>query len=89
MTQRNWLELLHSAHFCYNLPKSSTTNVSPFELVLGVQPQTSTKIAVHKSVGGINPDAYKFAKERQELFEYAQDNLRKVGKRMKKYANMK
>ena len=58
-------------------------------MVLGVQPQTSTKIAVHKSVGGINPDAYKFAKERQELFEYAQDNLRKVGKRMKKYANLK
>ena len=40
-------------------------------------------------MGGINPDAYKFAKERQELFEYAQDNLRKVGKHMKKYANMK
>jgi hypothetical protein len=40
-------------------------------------------------VGGINPDAYKFAQERQELFEYAQDNLRNVGKRMKKYANLK
>lgn len=40
-------------------------------------------------MGGINPDAYKFAKERQKLFEYAQDKLRKVGKCMKKYANLK
>jgi hypothetical protein len=36
--QRNWLELLDSAQFCYNLKKSSATKASPFELVLGAQP---------------------------------------------------
>jgi hypothetical protein len=33
--QLNWLELLESAQFCYNLQKSSITEASPFELVLG------------------------------------------------------
>jgi len=36
--QLNWLELLDSAQFCYNLKKSSATKASPFELVLGAQP---------------------------------------------------
>jgi hypothetical protein len=36
--QRNWLELLDSAQFCYHLKKSSTTKASPFELVLEAQP---------------------------------------------------
>jgi hypothetical protein len=38
-TQRNWLELLDSVQFNYNLHKSSTTDLSPFELVLGMQPK--------------------------------------------------
>jgi hypothetical protein len=87
-TQRNWLELLDSAQFCYNLQKSSATEASPFELVLGAQPQTPAEIAVQVS-GGKSPAAYRFAMERQELFEQAQDSLRKARKRMLKYANQK
>jgi len=36
-----------------------------------------------------NPTAYMFAKERQELFEYAHDSLRQAGKCMQKYKNLK
>jgi len=41
---------------------------SPFELVLGAQPQTPAEIAVQIS-SGKSPAAYKFAMEWQELFE--------------------
>jgi hypothetical protein len=87
-TQRNWLELLDSAQFCYNLHKSSATEASPFKLVPGAQPQTPMEISVQKS-GGKSPAAYQFTMERQELLEQAQDSLRKASKRMKKYADLK
>ena len=45
-TQRNWLEILDSAQFCYNLHRSSAIEASPFELVLGAQPQTPMEISV-------------------------------------------
>ena len=61
--QRKWLELLDSAQFCYNLKKSSATEASPFELVLGAQPQTYAEIAV-QILGGKSPTTYKFAMER-------------------------
>jgi hypothetical protein len=64
------------------------TEASPFELVLGAQPQTPAEIAVQIS-GGKSPAAYRFAMEWQELFEQAQDTLRKARKRMLKYANQK
>ena len=33
--QKNWLDLLDSAQFSYNLHKSSSTRMSPFELAIG------------------------------------------------------
>jgi hypothetical protein len=66
LTQRNWLQMLDSAQFCYNLHRSSAIKASPFELVLGAQPQTSMEISVQKS-GGRSPAVYQFAMERQEL----------------------
>ncbi|KAG6520213.1 hypothetical protein ZIOFF_017251 [Zingiber officinale] len=71
-SQKNWLGLLDSAQFCYNLHKSSTTEKSPFEIVLGEQPTTPMKIAKQKS-GGKCPAAYRYAREKQELLEEAQD----------------
>ena len=38
---------------------------------------------------GRNPTAYKFDKERQELFEYAQASLRKADECVQKYENLK
>jgi hypothetical protein len=46
------------------------------------------RIAVQKT-GGKIPATYRFARERQELFEQAQDNLRRASKHMVKYANQK
>jgi hypothetical protein len=85
--QQNWLELLDGAQFCYNLQKSSAMKASPFELVLGAQPQTPAEIAVQIS-GGKSPAAYRFAMERQ-LFKQAKDSLCKARKRMLKYVNQK
>ena len=34
-SQKNWLDLLDSAQFAYNLHKSSSTGVSLFELAMG------------------------------------------------------
>ena len=34
-SQKNWLDLLDSAQFAYNLRKSSSTRTSPFELAMG------------------------------------------------------
>ena len=39
--------------------------------------------------GGKSPAAYRFAMERKEFFEQAQDSLRRARKRMLKYANQK
>jgi len=57
-------------------------------LVLGAQPQNPAEIAVQKS-SGKSPAVYRFAMERQELFEQAQNSLRMTRKRMLKYANQK
>ena len=37
-SQKDWVDLLDVAQFCYNLHKSSATGMSPFELVYGQQP---------------------------------------------------
>ncbi|RVW59558.1 Transposon Tf2-11 polyprotein [Vitis vinifera] len=34
-TQKNWVDLLDTAQLCYNLQRSSTTGMSPFELAIG------------------------------------------------------
>ncbi|KAG6479323.1 hypothetical protein ZIOFF_062786 [Zingiber officinale] len=59
----------------FGLPNdiSSATEKSPFEIVLGEQPTTPMEIAKQKS-GGKCPAAYRYAREKQELLEEAQDN---------------
>ncbi|KAG6478499.1 hypothetical protein ZIOFF_061942 [Zingiber officinale] len=71
-SQKNWLGLLDSAQFCYNLHKSSATEKSPFEIVMSEQPTTPMEIAKQKS-GGKCLAAYRYAREKQELLEEAQD----------------
>ncbi|KAG6510926.1 hypothetical protein ZIOFF_028973 [Zingiber officinale] len=67
---------------------SSATEKSPFEIVMGEQPTTPMEIAKQKS-GGKCPAVYRYAREKQELLEEAQDSLRKAARRMKKYADKK
>ncbi|KAG6517981.1 hypothetical protein ZIOFF_021381 [Zingiber officinale] len=69
-SQKNWLGLLDSAQFCYNLHKSSATEKSPFEIVLGEQPTTPMEIAKQKS-GGKCPAVYKYAREKQDCAKRA------------------
>ncbi|KAG8366490.1 hypothetical protein BUALT_Bualt17G0085400 [Buddleja alternifolia] len=86
-SQKNWVELLDMAQFCYNLLKSSATGISPFELVYGLQPMTHHEI-VAKRTGGKSPAAYRFARAKQELLDEAKDSLSKAQRRMTKYANL-
>ena len=85
-SQKNWVSLLDSAQFCYNLHKSSSTGMSPAELAFGHQPLTPLEVAKQKSQG-VCPAAYRFAREKQELIEQAQESLAKAQRRMKKYAD--
>ena len=83
-SQKNWLDLLDSAQFAYNLHKSSSTRMSPFELAMGQQPLRHHAIAKQHSRGRC-PAAYKFAINNQKLMQKAQNYLLKVQRRMKKY----
>ncbi|RVW30894.1 Transposon Tf2-12 polyprotein [Vitis vinifera] len=85
-TQKNWVDLMDTAQLCYNLQRSSTTGMSPFELAIGVQPRMPLEVAKQKA-GGNSPAAYKMAQSRQEMLDEARDSLEKVAKRMKKYAD--
>ena len=85
-SQRNWVELLDTAQFCYNIQQSSATGMSPAEIVFGRQPLTPHEVAKQKSQG-ICPAAYRFARDKTELLELARDSLAKAQRRMKKYAD--
>ncbi|KAK4403114.1 Transposon Ty3-I Gag-Pol polyprotein [Sesamum angolense] len=84
---RNWVDLLDVAQFNYNLHKSSTTGISPFELAYGQQPMTLYEILVQKSSGKC-PAAYRFARSKQKLLDEAKDSLAKAPCRMRKYVDM-
>ena len=79
-SQKNWLDLLDFAQFAYNLYKSSSTRMSPFELAMGQQPLTPHEIAKQRSWGRYHA-TYRFAINKQELMQEAQDNLLKVQRR--------
>ena len=87
-SQTNWLELLDTAQFSYNLHRSSATGQSPFEVATGYQPLTPQEVALQGR--GIKcPAAFRFARERQDLFEDAVDSLAQAMRRMKRYADLK
>ncbi len=85
-SQKNWVDLLDSAQFCYNLHRSSSTGMSPFELATGQQPLTPHEVAKQRT-GGKCPAAYRFARSKQEMLEEATDSFAKAVRRMKKYAD--
>ena len=61
-SQKNWLDLMDIAQFAYNLQHSSSTEKSPFEMVLGMQPGTPNEVAIQKT-GSDCPAAYRYAWE--------------------------
>ncbi|KAL0438705.1 UNVERIFIED_CONTAM: Transposon Ty3-I Gag-Pol polyprotein [Sesamum latifolium] len=84
--QRNLVILLDLAQFSYNLHKSSSAGMGPFELVYGQQPMMPHEVPVQK-LGDKCPAAYRFARSKQELLYEAKDSLAKAQRRMKKYAD--
>ena len=85
-SQQNWVTLLDTAQFCYNLHKSSAIEMSPFEIILGRQPMTPLDVAKSKNQEKC-PAAYRVAREKLEMLSEAQDILRKDQRRMKRYAD--
>ena len=84
-SQKNWVDLLDATQFCYNLHRSSSTGMSPFEISKRLQPRAPLEVAKQR-VGQANPIAHCMAKPRQETFDEARESLEKASRRMKKYA---
>ena len=82
--QKNWLQLLDVAQFCFNTQKSSSTNKSLFEIVNGQQPLLPHTMDEYS---GKTPRAFNFTKEWKKNAEIAQAYLEKASKRMKKWAD--
>ena len=76
---RDWPKLLDVAQFSYNLQKSEATSQSPFEMVIGQQPHTSSSVGA--SYTGPTPTAYRCAKEWQEQEDLARVCLHKAADR--------
>ena len=85
-TQKNWVDLLDTAQFCYNLHRSSAIGMSPFELAMDWQLRTPLDVAKQR-VGGDSPAAHHLAISLQEMFDEARESLEKAARRMKKYAD--
>ena len=85
--QRDWVDLLDAAQFCYNLQKSESSGHSPFEVATGQQPQTPHSLAARGR--GKAPYAYQFVRNWQDQTELAKAYLNKATKRMKKWADEK
>ena len=69
-SQRDWVDLLDIAQFCYNVHKSSATGLSPVELAMRQQPLTPHEVAKQKSQGSC-PATYRFARDKTEFLELA------------------
>ena len=88
-SQKNWLEFLEPTHLSYNLQRSSTTRIIPFEVEIGFQPRTPLDVLVtEQPERSVSLTAYKFAKSRQDFLDEAKDNLEKASRRMKKYTDI-
>ena len=64
------MTLLDTAQFSYNLHKSSATEMSPFEIVLGIQPMTPLDVSKSKNQG-MCPAAYRVARDKLEMLSEA------------------
>ena len=81
-SQKNWVDLLDAAQFCYNLHRSSSIGVSLFELATRLQPRVALEVAKHK-VGQISPATHRLARNRHETLEEARESCHED----EKYAN--
>ncbi|TYK15559.1 reverse transcriptase [Cucumis melo var. makuwa] len=85
--QKNWVQLLGIAQFCFNAQTSSSTGRSPFEIVSRRQPVLPH--LVDHPYAGKNPQALNFTKEWKQTNDIPRAYLEKASKRMKKWADKK
>ncbi|XP_021721483.1 uncharacterized protein LOC110689045 [Chenopodium quinoa] len=83
--QKDWVKLLDVAQLCFNAQKSTTSNRSPFELVMGQQPLLPHTIATSEE--GRSREAREFKREWQQNMEVARAYLERASKRMKKWGD--
>lgn len=75
VNQRNWVELLDSVQFCYNLYGSSTKEKGLFQLVLGMKVNPLLEFT-ESSAKGKCPATH----DKRELLNEVLDYLRKIEK---------
>ncbi|TYK25835.1 reverse transcriptase [Cucumis melo var. makuwa] len=85
--QKNWVQLLDVAQFCFNTQTISSIGRSPFEIVSGRQPVLPH--LVDHPFAGKNPQALNFTKEWKQTNDIARAYLEKTSKRMKKFRGRK
>jgi len=85
--QKNWVQFLDVAQFCFNCQTSSSTGKSPFEIVSGRQP--SLPHIIDHPYAGKNPQAHNFTREWKQTTDIARAYLEKASKHMKKWADKK
>ncbi|KAA0046216.1 reverse transcriptase [Cucumis melo var. makuwa] len=85
--QKNWVQLLDIAQFCFNGQASSSIGRSPFEIVSGRQPVLPH--LVDHPFAGKNPQVLNFTKEWKQTNDIDRVYLEKALKWMKKWADKK
>ncbi|KAA0041707.1 reverse transcriptase [Cucumis melo var. makuwa] len=80
--QKNWVQLLDVAQFCFNAQTSSSTGRSSFEIVSDRQP-VLPHLVDHLYVGK-NPQVLNFTKEWKQTNDIARAYLEKASRQMKK-----
>ncbi|KAL0389070.1 UNVERIFIED_CONTAM: Gag-Pol polyprotein [Sesamum calycinum] len=84
-TQNDWVKLLDVAQLCFNAQKSSSTNKSTFEIIIGQQPLLPHTLDSPEGVR--SPLSQSFSQEWKQNVDIARSCLEKAQKRMKKYAD--
>jgi len=74
-SQDDWDELLYHAEFAYNSTKSSSTHLSPFEVMYGFQPATPVSLMLDSPITTQQPNVKELVTKHQNRFKIVQDAL--------------